>query len=34
MLGSLSTFQNIAITKAEYEENPEAKASLVFKKTF
>ena len=34
MLGSLSTFQNQAITKAEYEENAEAKLSVIHKKTF
>ncbi|KAL4480379.1 hypothetical protein ABPG74_020895 [Tetrahymena malaccensis] len=34
MLGSLSTFQNLAITKNEYEENPESKMSIIHKKTF
>lgn len=34
MLGSLKTFQNLAITKAEYDENPEGKMSIVHKRTF
>ncbi len=34
MIGSLRTFQNLAITKAEYDENPEGKISIVHKRTF
>ncbi|KRX02013.1 hypothetical protein PPERSA_07658 [Pseudocohnilembus persalinus] len=34
MLGSLSTFQSLAITRAEYEENPENKIALIHKRTF
>eukprot|EP01016_Furgasonia_blochmanni_P024430 TRINITY_DN2634_c0_g2_i4.p1 TRINITY_DN2634_c0_g2~~TRINITY_DN2634_c0_g2_i4.p1 ORF type:complete len:416 (-),score=66.10 TRINITY_DN2634_c0_g2_i4:987-2234(-) len=34
MVASLAVFQGLAITKAEYEENPETKTSLVYKKTF
>lgn len=34
MIGSLKTFQNLAITKAEYDENPEGKISIVHKRTF
>ena len=34
MLGSLSTFQNLAITRGEYDENPEGKLSIVQKRTF
>ena len=34
MLGSLSVFQNLAITKTDYEENTEeARAALIHKKT-
>lgn len=34
MLGSLSTFQSLAILRADYEENPEAKVSIIHKRTF
>lgn len=34
MIGSLRTFQGLAITKAEYDENPEGKVSIVHKRTF
>ena len=34
MIGSLKTFQNLTITKAEYDENPEGKISIVHKRTF
>ncbi|CAD8078966.1 unnamed protein product [Paramecium primaurelia] len=34
MLGSLKTFQSLAINKQEYEENPEGKMSLIHKRTF
>ncbi len=33
MLGSLSVFQSQAITKAEYEENADAKLGVIHKKT-
>lgn len=34
MLGSLSTFQSLAITRTEFEENPEVKQTIIQKKTF
>lgn len=34
MISSLKTFQNLAITKLEYDENPEGKISIVHKRTF
>ena len=34
MLGSLSTFQELAIKKNEYEENHELKWGIIHKKTF
>ena len=34
MLGSLSVFQELAIKKSEYEENADAKFSLIHKKSF
>lgn len=34
MLGSLSVFQELSIKKSEYEENADAKLSVIHKKTF
>lgn len=33
MMGALSTFQSLAITKSEYDENPEGKLALFHKRT-